>query len=176
LYDLEIKTYTPFKKTISKRDYPPSVFDYNIECDVYICPNGCELKYTSISNKERRKIYSASLKDCKKCPKRCECVGGTDIRAKTIHISFFKDIVDNQRANYGTKRYYEIQRKRRIYCEGNFALQKDNHNLRRTRKRGNERVTEHCLCSALALNLKRLVRHLKSEIFQKYLFDYVHFL
>ncbi|WP_074715483.1 transposase [Ruminococcus flavefaciens] len=48
-------------------------------------------------------------------------------------------------------------RLRKIWCEGNFSHQKECHNLRRTRKRGIERVTEQCLLSACALNLKRLV-------------------
>ena len=40
-------------------------------------------------------------------------------------------------------------------------LKKERHNLRRTRKRGIEKVTEQCLLSACALNLKRLVAALK---------------
>jgi len=88
------------------------------------------------------------------------CLGASS-KCRLLHIPFFKEEADAQRKNYGTKRYYEVKAKRKIYCEGNFAIQKDNHNLRRTRKRGNEAVAEHCLCSALALNLKRLVKHLK---------------
>ena len=57
----------------------------------------------------------------------------------------------------GTPEYYEAMRLRKIWCEGNFSHQKERHNLRRTRKRGIERVTEQCLLSACALNLKRLV-------------------
>ncbi len=54
-------------------------------------------------------------------------------------------------------------RLRKIWCEGNFSHQKANHNLRKTFKRGNEKVTEHCLLSACALNLKRLVKYLKGR-------------
>ena len=164
MYDLGIKTFTPLRdteKATSDKVYPPSAFEYDSDNDIYICPNGCRLKYSSVHKKSRRKVYRASQKDCKKCPKRNKCIGGITMQHRMLAISFFKEIVDKQRENYGTSRYYEIQRKRRVYCEGNFALQKDNHNLRRTRKRGNERVTEHCLCSALALNLKRLVKYLK---------------
>jgi len=52
-------------------------------------------------------------------------------------------------------------RLRKIWCEGNFSHQKERHNLRRTRKRGIEKVTEQCLLSACALNLKRMVKALK---------------
>ena len=52
-------------------------------------------------------------------------------------------------------------KKRQVWSEGNFSHQKANHNLRKTFKRGIEKVTEHCLLSAYALNLKRLVKYLK---------------
>ena len=62
--------------------------------------------------------------------------------------------------------YYYSMRLRKIWCEGNFSHQKENHNLRRTRKRGIERVTEQCLLSACALNLKRMVKLLKGRLLQ----------
>jgi len=163
MYDLGIKTFMPFKDMegrTSDRIYPPSVFAYDSVKDVYTCPNGFDLRYSSIDKTHHKKIYRASVTVCKICPLNKMCIGD-NIKCRTLHIPFFKEEADIQRANYGTKRYYEVQRKRRIYCEGNFALQNDNHNLRRTRKRGNATVTEHCLCSALALNLKRLVKYLK---------------
>ena len=64
-----------------------------------------------------------------------------------------------------TPEYYEALRLRKIWCEGNFAQQKVWHNLRRTYKRGIERVTEQCLLSACALNLKRLVKAAKAAFF-----------
>jgi len=164
MYDFGIKTYVPLidtEKMMNSDVYPAKAFQYDSEKDVYVCPNNCELRYSSVNKCHRKKIYRASRKDCNKCPLRENCIKGATVKARTLEVSFFKEEVDYQRLNYGTHRYFEVQRKRRIYCEGNFALQKDNHNLRRTRKRGNASVTEHCLCSALALNLKRLVKHLK---------------
>ena len=164
MYDLGIKSYTPLidtEKMMNSDVYPVKAFQFDSEKNVFICPNNCELRYSSVHKNHRKKVYRASQKDCNRCPLRENCIKGATVKVRTLEISFFKAEVDHQRMNYGTPRYFEVQRKRRIYCEGNFALQKDNHNLRRTRKRGNANVTEHCLCSALALNLKRLVRHLK---------------
>lgn len=162
-----IKTYTPLIDTEAIRRhskmYSPADFTYDEGKNTYICPNNCELKYSSVDTSERKKVYRSSRKDCSLCPLRMKCIGGSTITARAIRVSFFKNEVDFQRSNHGTKRYYEVQQKRRIFCEGAFALQKDNHNLRRTRKRGHERVTEHCLCSALALNIKKLVKYLKHK-------------
>ena len=63
-----------------------------------------------------------------------------------------------QRKNINTAEYFSAMRLRQIWCEGNFAHQKERHNLKRTFKRGIEKVTEQCLLSACALNLKRLVK------------------
>ncbi|SDB58841.1 Transposase DDE domain-containing protein, partial [Ruminococcaceae bacterium FB2012] len=71
-----------------------------------------------------------------------------------------------QRQNLTTEEYKKAIQLRKIWCEGNFSHQKENHNLRRTRKRGIERVTEQCLLSACALNLKRMVKLLKGELLQ----------
>jgi transposase len=165
MYDLGIKTYIPLidmEKVTRSRVYPPSSFNYDSERDAYICPNGCVLKYSSVNKSKRKKIYRASQRDCNSCPLKASCCGGS-VKHRTLMVSPFKEEIDLQRANYGTTRYYEVQRRRRVFCEGNFAVQKDNHNLRRTRKRGNGNVTEHCLCSAMALNLKKLVKHLKTK-------------
>ena len=65
--------------------------------------------------------------------------------------------------NDGTPGYYEALRLRKIYCEGNFSHQKAEHNLRRLRKRGLGKAHEHCLLSATALNLKRMVKLLTTR-------------
>ncbi|WP_226393586.1 transposase [Ructibacterium gallinarum] len=49
---------------------------------------------------------------------------------------------------------------RSIWSEGTFAVLKREHKLKRAEKRGIHRVHEECLFSALALNLKRIVKAL----------------
>ena len=162
MFDLGIKTYVPytdpdkFRKNTSI--FPISVFEYNECADVFICPNDRRLKYSYINRNQRKKIYRSSTSDCINCPHKSNCIGShAKVRKLTVSL-FYKEVIA-QISNFQTARYYEVQRRRRILCEGNFANQKESHNLRRTRKRGNANVTEHCLCS----NLKRLVKHLKSK-------------
>jgi hypothetical protein len=66
-----------------------------------------------------------------------------------------------QQENNGTPEYYEAMRLRQIWCEGNFSHQKANHNLDRTGKCGLGKAFEHCLLSATALNLRRMVKLLR---------------
>lgn len=164
MYDLGIKTYTPLKdnEKVTCNVFPMNAFAYDSAEDVYICPNGNKLRYASINKSQRKKIYSISRRICKNCPLKPKCMSGS-LKSRALHIPFFQQEATIQRMNYRTARYYEVQRLRRIYCEGNFAIQKDNYNLRRTKKRGNKQVTEHCLFSAIALNLKRLIKYLNNN-------------
>ena len=51
-----------------------------------------------------------------------------------------------------------MMRLRKIWAEGSFSVLKREHCLSKIRKRGIPAVTEECLLSAMALNLKRMVR------------------
>ena len=55
--------------------------------------------------------------------------------------------------------YREVLRLRQIWCEGTFAIQKRCRNLTQLLRRGREAAEDHCLLSAAALNLKRLIRN-----------------
>ena len=50
-----------------------------------------------------------------------------------------------------------MMRLRQIWIEGSFSVLKREHCLEHIRKRGIPGVTEECLLSAMALNLKRMV-------------------
>ena len=47
---------------------------------------------------------------------------------------------------------------RKIWAEGSFSVLKREHSLSKIRKRGIPAVTEECLLSVMALNLKRMVK------------------
>mgnify|MGYP001293262308 FL=1 len=57
--------------------------------------------------------------------------------------------------------YREALKLRQIWCEGTFAVQKRDHNLTRVLRRGLEAAEDHCLLSATALNLKRMIKYTK---------------
>ena len=108
------------------------------------------------------KVYKPQKGDCDNCPFYDQCMGKSkNIRSLEVHLH--ERARKEQSKNIGTVEYYRAMNLRQIWCEGNFSHQKENHNLKRTRKWGIERVTEQCLLSACALNLKRMVKLLKGE-------------
>lgn len=100
----------------------------------------------------------------KNCPhkEKCICkVNYTQIIERNMH----KEAQQIQAKNINTPEHKAAIRFRRIWCEGAIFHQKELHNLSITRKRDIKNLTEKCLLLACALNLKRLVNHLKKHVF-----------
>lgn len=145
-------------------DFDPRYFIYSKEQDEYICPSGKVLRFSNYNKKNRRKRYLAKMEDCRNCPFREKCLGKSK-NARMIERSLHEEAREHQAANRNTPEYHNAIRLRKIWCEGNFAHQKEQHNLRRTFKRGIEKLTEQCLLSACALNIKRLVKAMRVALF-----------
>ena len=157
-----IKTYIPRrqKPVVNcnyEEDFNPGNFQYDSNKNVYICPAGKELHYRSYLKQKGYKRYVAKKKDCMSCSYKEQCIGKSN-NPRKIERNMHEEARREQAKNNGTTEYYEAMRLRKIWCEGNFSHQKERHNLKRTFKRGIEKITEQCLLSACALNLKRLVK------------------
>ncbi|WP_180953673.1 transposase [Bacillus sp. T33-2] len=105
------------------------------------------------------KVYSAKAKDCKVCPFREQCFGKTASK-RTIERPIAHELLEANKIRSKTDEYKRIQKLRRVWCEGSFGTMKTKLNLLKTNKRGIEKILEQCLFSALALNLKRMVKAL----------------
>jgi len=77
---------------------------------------------------------------------------------RRIQVNIFEDAVKKNHKGDGTPEHKAVLNLRQIWCEGTFAAQKARHNLRRLFRRGLEAAEDHCLLSATALNLKRMVK------------------
>jgi hypothetical protein len=111
----------------------------------------------NVDRTENAKIYSAKTSDCKQCPIRGDCLS-KHRNFKTVKRPIHQDLSDKHHEYDATSIYREVQRLRRTWCEGSFGLMKEHHNLRSTYKKGITNLREHCLLSALAVNLKRNVK------------------
>ena len=162
MMERKIKTFIPRRdKPISNASYDeefqPENFIYDEESDTYICPMGCTLNYCGYLKSKGYLRYSAKYSECKNCPVRSRCIGNAN-HGRRIERHMHEKARQYQIKNLDTSEYYRAMRLRKVWCEGNFSHQKERHNLRRTLKRGIEKITEQGLLSACALNLKRLVK------------------
>ena len=79
--------------------------------------------------------------------------GSIRINASANYPAFYRN-----KQKYETSEYLRMMRLRKIWSEGTFAVLKREHNLKTIKKRGIHRASEECLLSAVALNLKRMIK------------------
>ena len=141
-----------------KRD----AFRYEEGLDAYICPNDKLLKLNTLHRSASGLywLYLADKRDCQSCLLRPQCLRPEDRRGSPeAGAQLF---MPQRRKNLERRtqpEYREALRLRQIWCEGTFAIQKRCHNLTQLLRRGREAAEDHCLLSAAALNLKRLIRN-----------------
>lgn len=128
-------------------------FQYDRDRDELICPAGKRLRKRTEHTRNRQSEYAARVKDCRHCALKAPC---TRARYRVTHRHWDQDYLDRAEAWRGSVAYRISQRCRKK-IEHLFAEAKEQMGFRRARRHGWRNVTEQCLLTALALNLKRIV-------------------
>lgn len=158
-----IQTYIPRQKANTAEDrFQPSDYLYDESADCFICPNNQIIPYGYYDPRIGGKVYCSKSHCCKNCPFRGKCITEKS-QSKRILRKQNQSAYEIQCAKKDTPQYFSAMRLRQIWCEGNFSHQKANHNLRRVRTRGLGKASMHCLLSATAFNLKRMVKLLMQQ-------------
>ena len=159
LADIGVASYTPVferKSGTNVGHFSSEQFTYDPGSDTYRCPAGCTLRFTHVQTEQYQRIYAARTADCKSCPFRERCFAATK-RYRVIKRSLFYEFTEQAHARANTTRYSQVQKLRRIWSEGTFAMLKARHCMGRAIRRGLANVTSQFLLAATAANLKRLV-------------------
>lgn len=141
-------------------EFKRDAFRYDQEKDRYICPNGKTLRAKRLYRSDSGLFweYWAEREDCRACPLREKCLSANDRQgARKLSDSYFKPSVQRHLSRRKEPNYKQALKQRQIWCEGSFAIQKRCHNLTRVLRRGLEAAEDHCLLSATALNLRRMI-------------------
>ena len=166
LGDLGIDFFVRPQKTAARTatQFTRDDFCYDEGRDVFLCPGEKELRLRRLARSASGLFweYQADRKDCADCPLRRKCLREGDRRgARKVSVSYFAaDRRRNLERRYSPE-YREALKQRQIWCEGTFAAQKRGHNLTRVLRRRLEAAEDHCLLSAAAMNLKRMIRYAK---------------
>jgi len=164
MLELGIQTYIPRQTvTTDETRFQPSDYQYDETSDSYCCPAGHTIPYKYYDPRQGGKVYYSRDVVCRECPYRDKCISGKSKR-KLILRKQNQTAYEIQCAKNYTAEYYAAMKLRQIWCEGNFSHQKANHNLKRVRTRGLGKAFMHCLLSATALNLKRMVNLLTQQL------------
>ena len=135
--------------------FPKSKFTYDPEQDVYICPQGEQLRRYSYSRTDRQIKYRADKKVCNDCPLKERCTIGK--AGRKVERSFDEEYVERVRGYQETEPYKKAINKRKVWIEPLFGEAKDWHGLRRFRLRRLAKVNIEALVVASGQNIKRLL-------------------
>lgn len=141
--------------------YKPSRegFTYDKENDRYVCSQGKYLpfkKLTTTSLGYKMKVYRSSSKDCGKCALRSVCIGKSDF--KKIDDSIDKPYYDRMHARMEAVNRQKIKRLRSSTVEPVLGTLVNYLAMRRVNTRGIKQANKCIIMSAIAYNLKKLLK------------------
>jgi transposase len=131
-------------------------FNYNKEQDIYLCPAGESLTY-STTNRSGYREYRSDPEKCTVCPMLEQC---TSTKQRTIQRHIWEDFKEQVAQNRQSENGVAVYKLRCQTIERSFADAKELHGLRRCRFRGKEKTKEQVLMTAIAQNIKKIARHL----------------
>lgn len=156
LEDREIIQYIPVLDRTKQTDgkLTREAFEHDSERDVFVCPQGHELKLRVEIPERRLKRYQGNKKTCGACPIKHTC---TDAPSRSLAVSMDEPLREQLRVLAGTESYKRARRRRKK-VEMLFAHLKRHLGIKRLRLRGLSGATEEFLLAATAQNLKRLAK------------------
>jgi len=166
LDQMGVKAYIPVGRKYDparRRGYGPEKFKYDPEKHELTCLRGKKLHALPTQRRKYSIDFISSTRDCKACRLRKKC-GITKLGHKKIQINILKHLKDEADkrcwTEYGRKRSVD----RKTTVETVFGQGKTQHLLGRARVRGIEKVGIQFLMSAIAMNIKRMVKCLHTSL------------
>lgn len=137
-----------------KGKYGKWKFKYIKDWDVYICPERCYLEYRT-TNRAGYREYKADEDRCTNCFRREECLAAKQ-KVKMLYRHIWEDYKDAQHEFTLSGEGKDIYARRKETIERSFADSKELHGLRYCHMRGRVGVSEQCLLTAVAQNIKKI--------------------
>ena len=142
--------------------YKPEIagFTYDQGTDAYTCAAGKALpfhRFNVTTDGSWVKLYWATYSDCQQCPLKAMCVPGAKRKqlTKTIYDAAYRRAWQRQQSRRG----HHHRRLRQSTVEPVFGNLLHHYGLRRMNVRGQAGAHKTMLLTAIAYNLKKLLRH-----------------
>ncbi len=132
-----------------------TAFTYVAGRDLYICPQGKELRRAGENIARRQTVYKPLRGSCRHCPIRVQCVP-TATADRVITRRWDADLVEEMQARFATRRGRTLLRQRHIVSERINADAKAKHGFAKAQFRGRAKMQIQALLTAATLNLKKL--------------------
>jgi transposase len=157
---LEARGITPWIPVFGK--YKPEIdgFRYEAETDCFICSAGKTLSFKSFYKNQDgslAKVYRAASRDCRLCPLKSSCAPNVKKRQliRTAYDAHYRRALARQQSRPGC----HMRGLRQRTVEPVFGSLLQHYGLRRVNTKGRSSAHKMMLLTALAFNLKKLLKH-----------------
>ncbi|WP_426062224.1 transposase, partial [Hymenobacter sp. B1770] len=135
-------------------------FPYDVQTDTYQCPAGRRLRFAKVDTTAEGdwvKLYLATYQECQNCPLKPTCIpkGTYKQLTRTIYGGSYRRAWQRQQSRRGQR----MRRVRQSTVEPVFGSLLHHYGLRRMYVRGHAGAHKTMLLTAVAYNLKKLLKH-----------------
>lgn len=162
---LEARGITPWIPVFGK--YKPEIegFTYDAEADCFTCSAGNALPFKAFDKNQDGglgKIYRAASRDCRLCPLKPTCAPKVKKRQliRTAYAAHYRRALTRQQSRQGQ----HMRRLRQRTIEPVFGSLLQHYGLRRVNTRGRSSAHKTMLLTAIAFNLKKLLKHQLKQV------------
>lgn len=151
-----ITTYLPVpesKEAVRRGVFERERFGYDQERDVYVCPQGEELRSTKVTTERNKKFKVYATKACRDCPLRRQCT--TSKYGRKIKRWVDQAVID--RLNTRNRGQPELLKQRKTLAEHPFGTIKRGMDQGYFLLKGIKKVSTEIGLTILSYNLKRVI-------------------
>jgi hypothetical protein len=131
-----------------------SEFTYVAEGDLYICPEGKQLRRVGENYNRHQTMYKIAKGSCRECPLKAQCAPGPTDRM--ISRRWDAAVVDEMQVRLRSRRGRRLLKRRSTISERINADAKEKHGMDKAQFRGRAKMQMQALLTATAINLKVL--------------------
>ncbi|MGI4969673.1 MAG: IS1182 family transposase [Janthinobacterium lividum] len=157
---LEARGITPWIPVFGQ--YKPEIagFTYDKESDCFTCPASKLLPFKGFDSDQDGRLskrYSASGSDCRRCPRKPSCAPKSTKRkiTRTAYDTHYRRALARQQSRPGRR----MRQLRQRTVEPVFGSLLQHYGMRRVNTRGRSSAHKTMLLTAIAFNLKKLLKH-----------------
>ena len=162
LVDDGIAPVFPYKRPMTKKDFFKKFeYVYDEYYDVYICPNGQGLKY-STTNREGYREYKSDPGVCVSCPYLSKCTQSA-AHQKVVTRHVWEPYIEYCEEIRHTPEAKELYALRKETIERNFGTAKEHHGMRYTQMNGKAKMRMKVAFTFMCMNMKKLARLLMPD-------------
>jgi transposase len=143
----------------------PEGFTYHRDGDYWLCSQGQEVTFRKIQIEKsgnRKKLYLTKPSQCKGCPIKRQCIGGSPERR--ITITAYMDEYERAIKRVRSKKGRALKVKRSATVEPVFGTLTEFMGMRKVNTRGIANANKGMLMAATAYNLKKFLKFIKKDV------------